>query len=272
MITIDLHTHTNYSHAAHSPKEMFDSAMAKGLSLIGFSEHSPRPHGYNYTREYRERLARLFPEYIREVTALKEQNPDKVMVGLEMDWMNGEEEFVAQSIAAHDYDYVLGSVHFLKTWGYDDDPGDWHEVDEKIFSARYEEYFRTMAKMAASGFFQIASHPDLIKIFSVEIFRRWLDMPYSLDLVRDALKAIKDAGMSMEISSAGLRKMCKEIYPGPKIMALAADVGVPISFGSDAHRVEDVGYGFDQLAAYAASFGYKNSVWFCKGECFIHNF
>ncbi|MDE7065343.1 MAG: histidinol-phosphatase, partial [Desulfovibrionaceae bacterium] len=79
-------------------------------------------------------------------------------------------------------------------------------------------------------------------------------------------------GMAMEISSAGLRKACREIYPGPVIMGLAADLGVPVTFGSDAHNVDDVAYGFDQLAAYARSFGYDKSVWFRKGERFEQAF
>ena len=70
MINADLHLHTLYSHGQNSPFEMHASAARKGLSLIGFSEHSPRPAGYDYTHEYRERLTAHFPDYIREVSAL----------------------------------------------------------------------------------------------------------------------------------------------------------------------------------------------------------
>lgn len=47
MITVDLHTHTKYSHGANSPAEMYASALDKGLTLLGFSEHSPRPLGFD---------------------------------------------------------------------------------------------------------------------------------------------------------------------------------------------------------------------------------
>ena len=69
----------------------------------------------------------------------------------------------------------------------------------------YERYYRTMKVMAESRLFNIVAHPDLIKIFSVDDFRRWLSLPASMDLVGDALTAVRDAGMAMEISSAGLR-------------------------------------------------------------------
>lgn len=63
-----------------------------------------------------------------------------------------------------------------------------------------------MKKMAESGLYDIVAHPDLIKIFSVNEFHDWLARPDSMELVRDALRAARDAGMAMEISSAGLRK------------------------------------------------------------------
>ena len=69
MITVDLHTHTKYSHGANTPAEMYASALDKGLTLLGFSEHSPRPQGFDYQHEYRERLSRHLPDYAREVLA-----------------------------------------------------------------------------------------------------------------------------------------------------------------------------------------------------------
>lgn len=266
MISIDLHSHTKYSHGKDTPAAMYAAARAKGIALFGFSEHSPRPLGYDYTHEYREHLTRSFPTYVREVLELQQCDPDGVLLGMEMDWMDAEENFVRKAVRAYDFDYLLGSVHFLKTWGYDDDPGDWKDLPTETYFRRYEEYFLTLANMARSGLFNIASHPDLIKIFSVDAFRRWLSEGSHTDMIRDALAAIRDAGMAMEISSAGLRKACREIYPGPVIMRLAADLGVPITFGSDAHNAGDVAYGFDRLEAYARSFGYTTSVWFRKGE------
>lgn len=269
MITVDVHTHTLYSHGADTPADMFAAARAKGIQLYGFSEHSPRPHAYNYTHEYREHLTKNFPVYVREVQALQQQFPGQVLLGMEMDWLDDELDFIHGAIKAYDFDYLIGSVHFLKTWGYDDDPGDWAVADKAVYSARYEEYFLTLARMARSGLFQIAAHPDLIKIFSVDVFHRWLRDSASLDLIREALIAIKDNGMAMEVSTAGLRKPCKECYPGPQIMQLAADVGVNISLGSDAHAVSHAAYVFDQLEAYVRSFGYSSSVWYCQGQMHI---
>ena len=87
-------------------------------------------------------------------------------------------------------------------------------------------------------------------------------MPGSLDLIRETLAAMRETGVALEVSSAGLRKDFAEPYPAPPIMRLAAELGVNISFGSDAHATADVAFGFDHLAAYARSFGYAQSVIF----------
>jgi len=263
MISADLHTHTRCSHGKSTAREMFAAGRERGIALHGFSEHSPRPDGYDYPREYRAQLIRAYPDYIREVLELKAQYPGQVLLGMETDWMEKEIGFIQRAIRAYDFDYLIGSVHFVGAWGFDFSADDWMRLSFDQRAAHYESYFRALIRMAASQLFNIAAHPDLIKIFSIDTFRQWLTEHDGLDLVRESLIAIRDAGMSMEISSAGLRKPCKEIYPGPEIMRLAADVQVPVVFGSDAHQAAEMGFAFNELARYAASFGIE------RGECVI---
>ncbi len=264
MITADLHTHTLYSHGQDTPAAMWESAQKKGITLLGFTEHSPRPTNYTYSNEYREKLSKYFPQYVAEVTQLKEQFPGQVLLGIEMDWMEKEVAFIKDALASYEFDYVIGSVHFLETWGYDDLSSDWMSLKKNHCHEHYNHYFKTLRRMAESGLFNIAAHLDLIKIFSIDTFQEWIKERDSLILVAEALQAMMLNGMALEVSSAGLRKMCKEIYPGPHIMALAKELHVPISFASDAHNVRDVAADFDQLEAYARSFGYEHSVYFCK--------
>ena len=124
MIRVDLHMHTRYSHGRDDPQAMYAAAQAAGLELMGFSEHSPRPCGYDYTREYREQLRESLPRYVSEVAALKEkaarEGGCQVLFGMEMDWLDGAEAFVREACAACPFDYLIGSVHFLGNWGYDD--------------------------------------------------------------------------------------------------------------------------------------------------------
>ncbi len=265
MIRVDLHTHTNHSHARDSVRQMFEAGQKYGLVVQGFSEHSPRPEGYDYPTEYREHLTATFEDYIREVRELQEgQKNCEVLLGLEADWLEDEVPYLRSMVQAYDYDYVIAGIHFLGHWGMDSSAADWAQFSVEEKHSLYENYYRTMEKMAQSRLFQIVAHPDLVKIFSVDDFRAWLERSESIALVRNALTAVKDAGMAMEISSAGLRKPCREIYPGPKIMRLARDLDLDITFASDSHATEQVAWGFDKLAAYAAAEGWNESIVFTK--------
>ncbi len=266
MIHADLHNHTTASHARNSVAEMVATAKQRQLQVFGFSEHSPRPLGYSYPKEYREHLQAAFSGYVQDVLSFKHNDTElRVLLGIELDWLPAERAFMEQTVAAYPFDYIIGGIHFLGTWGFDFTAEDWKGGPE-FCERQYVAYFKTLHDLARSGIANIAAHPDIIKLFSIGTFRGWVKRTQNLDLIADALCAIRDAGMGMEISSAGLRKQCGEIYPGPEIMRLAADLNVPITFGSDAHDANTPAYAFEQLASYARSFGYTHSLIFERGN------
>ncbi|MCT4625829.1 histidinol-phosphatase [Halodesulfovibrio sp.] len=267
MISIDTHIHTKYSHGKATPQEMYNAALEKGLKVFGFSEHSARPSGMDYPREYREHLAAHWDIYIEQVTALKNNNDGvTVLLGIEMDWMEGNEEFIRAELAKNSYDYVLCGIHFLENWGFDYTKADWESLKDDELTAIYEKYFNTMVTMARTGIFNTIAHPDIIKIFSCSYFSQWIATKEAQQLVTEALTAVRDAGMSMEISSAGIRKLCQEIYPCETVMGIASKLELPITFGSDAHSTMSVAYSFDKLEEYARRFGYSESVYFKNGK------
>jgi histidinol-phosphatase (PHP family) len=71
--------------------------------------------------------------------------------------------------------------------------------------------------------------------------------------------------VAMELNTAGLRKDCKEIYPSPQIVKLAAEMGLPITFASDAHKPEELGANFTEAIALARSAGYTHWSRFTQG-------
>ena len=68
----------------------------------------------------------------------------------------------------------------------------------------------------------------------------------------------------MELNTAGLRKDCKEIYPSPAIVQLAFQLGVPITFASDAHAPNEVGMNFAEAIQLARRAGYTHYCHFTK--------
>lgn len=268
-ILADLHMHTSHSHGQANADAMFLAARIHRLSTIGFAEHSPRPEGYSYPADYQEKLITEFPQYITDVRNVTERaalNGITVLLGLEADFIPGQESFTAAFCRGYAFDYIIGGLHFQGTWGFDFSADDWAPLSRDERFAIYARYYKELDTMSQSRMFHIAAHPDLIKLFSIDDFHAWLDTDDALPLVQNALLAMKDNGVIMEVSSAGLRKPCKEIYPGPRIMELAAAIELPISFGSDAHCTKTPAYGFHRLARYAARYGYRYSCIPCKGE------
>ena len=261
-IRADVHAHTRHSHGQASVAEMYEAAKNKGLAIFGFSEHSPRPEGYVYPSDYQGRLTSGFSRYVAEVRDMAKHGESEgmaVLLGLEVDYIPGQEEYARSLCESHPFDYIIGGLHFQGTWGFDFTADDWKPMPQEERFAAYRRYYDDLASMCQTKLFHIAAHPDLIKLFTVDSFNSWLDAEEALPCIRRALTAMKDNGVIMEISSAGLRKPCKEIYPGPRIMALAAEFALPVSFASDAHCVNTPAYAFDELARYAAAFGYTHS-------------
>lgn len=263
MIKADLHMHTLHSHGCSTTLEMFTSCKERNLSIIGFSEHSPRPKGYTYPIDYQPKLAFSFPRYIKEVSQLKEEEHDvEVLLGVEIDFITEEKAYAEKLCQEYPYDYCIGGLHFQGKWGFDASKEDWEKLRKEEIFGIYSQYYKDIKAMCDTGLFNFVSHPDLIKIFTVDIFHEWLTTQESRPVITEALEAIVNNSMTMEISSAGLRKPCNEIYPGPVIMQMAKEIHVPITFSSDAHCANTPAYAFDTLEQYAASYGYKESFIF----------
>lgn len=95
-IGVDVHMHTHHSHGQHSTEAMYQSAVDKKLSIIGFSEHSPRPEGYAYPNDYQDKLRKHLPIYVQEVRDMAKRGQErdiKVLLGLEVDYIPGQENY-----------------------------------------------------------------------------------------------------------------------------------------------------------------------------------
>ena len=161
-----------------------------------------------------------------------------VKVGIEADYVAGAEEKLDRMLSPRPFDYVIGSVHFIGDKSIDteeftvwDDTGDADEI--------WRRYFETIAMAARSGLFDILAHPDLVKVWG-----RARQMP-SKDLrffYEPAIEAIAETGVTVEVSTAGLRKTVGEIYPAPGFMEMCVEAGAPFALSSDAHEPGQIGF------------------------------
>jgi histidinol-phosphatase (PHP family) len=245
----DYHTHSvRCGHACGTPAEYVAAAQAAGLLAIGVADHLPLlPH---HDPELSMEACEL-DDYVAEVRELKERFPGFVLLGIEADYRPGTVDEVRSLLGSQPFDYVIGSVHHLDDWGFDD-PRQIHRYDSVDIDDLWVDYFELVGEAAESGMFTIMGHLDLVKKFGYRASR-------SLDAELDRLlMRIARAGVAVEINTAGLHKPVKEAYPSPEILRKLRVAGIPITFGSDAHRPEEVGRDFAHAADLAAAAGYES--------------
>ena len=150
-------------------------------------------------------------------------------------------------------DYVLGAVHYINGWGFDNPKfiTEWNEHDVNLV---YSAYYRNVIEMVQTGLYDIVAHADLVKKFSYMPTR-----PFDKE-IDEVAKAVKDAGMILEVNTSGLRKPVHEIYPSEFILKVAKDHDVPVVLGSDAHNPKDVAGDFEKAKKLLSSVGYSKTA------------
>ena len=257
-MSVDYHVHTaRCGHARGEMRDYVKRARELSLTEIGFADHLPLLTGHDPTLTMS--LDEL-PEYVEAVATLKQEFPDiAIKTGIEADYLPGREEETARLLGAYDFDYVIGSIHFIDGWGFDDSRYIEGYKQRDIYEL-YATYFKLVADAAKTGLFDVIGHLDLIKKYN---FKPEEDIT---PLVAGAISAIKKADAAIEINTAGLRKPVGEIYPSDAILALCFNEGVPVTLGSDAHSPEEVGMGFEAGRAAARRAGYERLAVFAKRE------
>ncbi len=237
-IRFDYHSHhQRCGHAAGEMADYIEAAKALGLAEFGVSDHCPPFffEGDDPTPQTSMAKSEL-PGYVAEATALKERYAGQiaVKVGIEADFVEGWEEAYRDVLAAHPFDYVLGSVHWVGG-SHIFDRTRWEREDAQ---ATYTDYYRLVTLAARSGLFDILSH-----LTAIEAYGPPLGDALARRLYPPLVEAVAAAGMAVEVNTSGFRKMGGEDpFPNRRMLRLLAGAGVPLTFGSDAHRPDEVGY------------------------------
>lgn len=245
-------------------RQYVEHAQNRGVQEIGISDHCYRfaefapilghlakaPDVYPDIKAF---IGRSFIDHLDEHVAFLQRAKAAglpIKIGLEVDYIVGSEELISNILARYPWDYIIGSVHFLGLWGIDISPAcGWPERD---IDAVYTEYFQTWQRACASGLFDIMAHPDLVKKFGHR-------PSGSLnDYYQSASQAAAEAGVAIEVSSAGLHRQVGEIYPSLPLLQAFQQADVPITLASDAHHPHDAGLDVDKAAAWAQQAGYTS--------------
>lgn len=252
----DYHVHTPFcKHAEGELEEFLEAARQKNLPEICFTDHVPNPD--NYDPEHRMSVDE-FELYEKKVLSLSSSNGPSVLIGVEADYYKGCERFLGEWLPRQKLDMVIGSVHYINNWGFDnpDEREVWDNVD---VGSTWREYFELIGRLVETNLFDVVGHFDLPKKFGYSPGERAIK-----EMVRPILDKVARAKMAIEINTSGLRKPVREIYPSLMLLEMARDYGILICFGSDAHKPDEVGYNFAAGLELARSAGYSEAARFSE--------
>jgi histidinol-phosphatase (PHP family) len=254
----DYHVHLRPDERENTAERFFTAANAeryreaadeRGIAELGVAEHVYRFRAaldvWDHPFWRRQALDDLdaYCGFVREETDLR--------LGIEMDFVAGREDRIATLLDGRDWDYVVGSVHFLRdrsldteeysVWGAGESP-------ERV----WRRYFETVAESARSGLYDIVAHPDLVKVWGRSAPRPDGDLRRYYE---PAVEAFAETGVAVELSTAGWRKPAAEQYPSEPFLEMLVDAGCPLALSSDAHVPDQLGFEYERAAALLESAG-----------------
>jgi histidinol-phosphatase (PHP family) len=236
-----------------------DAARERGIGEIGFTDHVFRfreARGWFdhplWQADANERLQR----YHAAVAAARDDGLP-VKVALEVDYLEGREQAIADAVAAFEWDFLLGSVHWVAGLAVDWDAAPvWEQLPADEV---WDRYVDAVCAAASTGIYDAMAHPDLAKVFGHR-------PPAGGDHEQRLADGVAAAGVCAEVSSAGYRRQLGELYPSRSLLELLHARQVPVTLGSDAHAPDGVGRDFERALAELHAAGYRTLTVFDARE------
>jgi histidinol-phosphatase (PHP family) len=247
-VLTDYHVHLRPDEEGTTAERFFTAGNAeryrtvageRGIEELGVSEHIYRFTAaldlWQHPMWERNAVDDLdaYCEFVREQTDLR--------LGIEADFIPGREDRTANLLEAREWDYVVGSIHFLGDHAVDYDHYDvW--TSGQSADRVWAKYFEWLGEAARSGLFDILAHPDLVKVWGPKRPRPDGDLRRFYERAMDG---IAESQIAIEVSTAGLRKPVGELYPAPAFLEMCVEAGCPIALSSDAHTPDQLGSGYE---------------------------
>ena len=256
MICSDIHVHTKYCDGKNEPEEIVKKAIELGFKAIGFSGHSYTERDLSFCMNLENTV-----KYVNEINNLKSKYPQiKILLGVERDYY-----FTPDGV---EYDYVIGSLHYVEK------DGVLLSVDEseEVFVKNVKEYFDGNYRAFAESYYEklkgivtktnadVVGHFDLITKFNDG--NKYFDenAKWYRDCVFDALCEIAKAKPVFEVNTGAMsRGYKKKPYPSKFILEEIKSLGCDVVITSDCHNADNLGYGFQEAERLVVDCGFKNA-------------
>lgn len=216
------HTHTpRCHHATGTEEEYVLQAIAGGMKVLGFSDHTP----HIFPGNYHSRI-RMFPEeledYVQSVLAVKEKYADQIEIhlGLEAEYYPDRMADLLALVRPYSIEYMILGQHWCgneENEPYNGAPT--HSVDQ------LKRYCDQVIEGMETGLFSYVAHPDLIYYIGDDaIYRKH---------AKRLCLAAKDLDIPLEINLLGYAN--GRHYPRELFWQIAGECDCKVVLGSDAH-------------------------------------
>lgn len=244
MIFRDFHCHTTFCDGTNTPEEMVLSAIQKGMTELGLVCHSYTFFDDSYCIK-KDNIA----IFLTEMNRLKEKYTDKIKLycGVEQDYYS--------DYPTEDFDYVIGSVHYLKIdneyYSLDSYPEWFFDLLKKKFGGDYnllaESYYEAVADVAHKTGADIIGHFDIISKFVENEDYSCINQPQYIAAAKRAVDRLIPYGKHFEINTGAIARGYRtHPYPSAEIINYIKEKGGKLILSSDAHSKENLMYQFDK--------------------------
>ncbi len=260
-----LHNHTTLCDGAATPDELILSAIAEGLSDIGISGHGYTPFDLDYSIKSED-------GYIDTILACRKKYSDKIRV-----WCGIEQDFLAPCRDSSRYDYVIGSVHYMKAPGaeqyfpFDASYEKTLFLKNELFGgdgyALCKEYYRLVAENALKYRPDIIGHFDLITKYNGDgpMFDE-NDRRYRSTAL-ESLDACAETGGIFEVNCGAVRRGARKLpYPSAFLLKRLLELSAKIILSSDCHQKDGLCYGFENAIEILREVGFSSILVFEDGR------
>lgn len=258
MIKSNFHTHTNFCDGKNTAEEMILSAIEKGFSHIGFSGHIYTDFDESYCMS-----KEATKKYIAEIKSLKAKYKDKIKIylGIEKDYYSKE--------PVNDFEYVIGSVHYVYKNGEYIPVDETSEIQKEAVNKHYNGDFLSFAKdyyeIVSEAAGDIVGHLDLISKFNEGNVLFDETSPEYIKLAEEAIQKLIKKGKIFEINTGAMsRGYRKTPYPSKELIKIINSLNGKIMINSDAHEKSGIDFGFEEALKLVKECGFKEIYIFDK--------
>lgn len=259
MALYDQHLHSRHSCDCRTePRANVESAIAKGLAGLTFTEHFDT-HPLDFPHCVFD-----YADYSASIDRAREEFGSRIFIGkgIEVCYQPRQMDFILNFLDKHSFDMVMLSVHYFSGVPVHHKEN-WEGIDAAAGTRQYLEdvlaavLFVKTLHARRGRVFDVLGHLDVVKRYSLRIHGSYDVSPFA-DMIDEILRTCLAADLTPEINTSSLRQGLSETMPNAATIRRYAELGgTAISFGSDSHRADDIGAGFDTASSMLRDAGLK---------------